>query len=227
MKLGHDIIPRTPGTIEEHGHKDITGKEFITSDLHFFHKNIIQYTGRPFYSEPQMRQTLIANWNATVEPDDIIFILGDVAFGNATAKHDLIPLLNGYKIFIKGNHDCGRTKMIEYGCSEAYLTISGRIKNEQKDCSFKMMHVPLGVEARKVDILLCGHVHEKWCFSAPNVYNVGTDQWDFTPQTINHVLDHAVARQLALPIQLNLGMARTEHDDQVAEDLYERKKKDA
>jgi calcineurin-like phosphoesterase family protein len=37
------------------------------------------------------------------------------------------------------------------------------------------------------DIILCGHVHEKW-LRKDNKINVGVDQWDFKPITLEQIL---------------------------------------
>lgn len=199
----------------------LTGAEWITSDTHFFfHKNIIAYTGRPFSNITEMREKLIYNWNSVVNFNDIIFVLGDFAFGGTQAKKELLTRLNGYKILIKGNHDSGRNKMASVGFHDACKTAEGTIGEK----TFQMIHVPLVSVAKRFDVLLCGHVHERWVYSAPNIFNVGCDQWDFKPQTINYILANAAERQKKLPYQLSIMTARTERDEEVAMDMYGVKK---
>lgn len=79
---------------------------WFTSDLHFGHKNIIKYCNRPFDSVEEMDEALVANWNAHVAPDDVVWNLGDVAFC-CTTEHvrALLLHLNGHHRFIRGNHD--------------------------------------------------------------------------------------------------------------------------
>lgn len=79
---------------------------FFTSDLHFFHKNIIKYTDRPWTFEEQTEQ-LITRWNATVGVLDDVYHLGDFAFAGfkkLNAVVDIIKQLNGNIHFIRGNH---------------------------------------------------------------------------------------------------------------------------
>jgi len=78
---------------------------YFISDTHFFHENIIKYCNRPFTSLEEMNRTLIENWNATVQQDDEIYIVGDFAFGKPETVHQLTQRLNGKKYLIRGNHD--------------------------------------------------------------------------------------------------------------------------
>ena len=45
---------------------------FFTSDTHFNHTNIIRFCSRPFKDVEHMNETLIANWNRVVGPDNIV-----------------------------------------------------------------------------------------------------------------------------------------------------------
>ncbi len=81
-------------------------KIFITSDLHLDHKNIIKYCKRPFIDVKDMNETLVSNWNATINKKDAVFFLGDLAYGKGSKTFDQwADKLNGKIIFIKGNHD--------------------------------------------------------------------------------------------------------------------------
>ena len=50
---------------------------YFTADLHFYHKNIITATNRPFSNEDEMNRVLIQNWNNKVSFNDNVYILGD------------------------------------------------------------------------------------------------------------------------------------------------------
>tara|TARA_R100000656_G_scaffold122253_2_gene97747 strand:- start:962 stop:1534 length:573 start_codon:yes stop_codon:yes gene_type:complete len=80
---------------------------FVTSDLHFFHKNVVAYCNRPWTIEEQTEQ-LIQRWNAKVGVNDIVYHLGDFAFVNRKQIQKVLGVLdqlNGDKRFIMGNHD--------------------------------------------------------------------------------------------------------------------------
>jgi len=104
---------------------------FFTSDTHFNHGNIIKYALRRFclneyeaavfktedvetinalpIAEESIRkhdETLIANWNAKVGANDIVFHLGDFALGgNLGYVCRILRRLNGTIHYIEGNHD--------------------------------------------------------------------------------------------------------------------------
>ena len=75
------------------------------ADLHFDSADIIAYDNRPFDTVEEMNETLIANWNAVVGPDDLTWILGDFCAGGADRWAELLGRLNGRKCLITGNHD--------------------------------------------------------------------------------------------------------------------------
>jgi calcineurin-like phosphoesterase family protein len=78
---------------------------FFTSDTHYFHKNIIKYSNRPFKHVDEMNETLITNWNSVVSDKDIIYHLGDFGFAPESSLANVSRRLNGEKHIILGNHD--------------------------------------------------------------------------------------------------------------------------
>lgn len=80
-------------------------EKFFTSDLHFFHKNIVKYCNRPWSVEGQTEE-LIKRWNSKVGMFDEVYCLGDFAFTNKIDETEvLIRRLNGDITFVRGNHD--------------------------------------------------------------------------------------------------------------------------
>lgn len=78
---------------------------FFTSDTHFGHKNIIKYCERPFSDYEVMDSQLIKNWNSVVGDTDVVYHLGDLALGPSERWDWILKSLNGYKVFVVGNHD--------------------------------------------------------------------------------------------------------------------------
>lgn len=78
---------------------------FFTSDTHFGHNNIIKYSARPFADYDEMDWKIVDNWNKMIGPTDVIYHLGDLALGPSDRWDSIMKSLNGYKVFIVGNHD--------------------------------------------------------------------------------------------------------------------------
>ena len=73
---------------------------WFTADLHFGHANIINYSGRPFADVTAMNQALIERWNASIHPDDTVWVLGDVALGRIDETLALVGELSGRKLLL-------------------------------------------------------------------------------------------------------------------------------
>lgn len=82
-------------------------KVFVTSDLHFWHKNILKFCPetRPYKDVIEMNEAMIAEWNSRVGKDDIVYNLGDISFGNLEETVKVMERLNGVHHLIIGNHD--------------------------------------------------------------------------------------------------------------------------
>jgi len=158
---------------------------WLTSDTHFGHENIIRYCGRPFKSLKEMDETLVKNWNSRVSKGDTVYFLGDFCFKksteapNANAFEYYREQLNGNIVFIGGNHDRqNRNKTILQGC---VVCLGGQ--------QIYLVHDPKHMNpAYKLGF--CGHVHEKWKivkYGPTVIVNVGVDQWNFFPIEINQI----------------------------------------
>lgn len=154
---------------------------WLTSDNHFGHANIIEYSRRPFSSLHEMHKTMTERWNETVKPDDTVYHLGDFAMGTRGKFQTYLEQLNGAKVLIRGNHDRGAEFMQSIGFaavfSELYLTLDST--------RLYLRHRPAFTDAWKTnaDFMFCGHVHTSWRRRG-NIINVGVDQWDFRPQSL-------------------------------------------
>ena len=76
-------------------------KVFFIADTHFGDNDVFLMSGENkfFDSVKDKDEEIIENWNTTVRPGDIVFVLGD--FGELS----YMERLNGQKFLIKGNHD--------------------------------------------------------------------------------------------------------------------------
>lgn len=92
-------------------------KIWFTSDLHFWHSNIVRYTNRGIDTTQENHdEWLIDLWNKQVHKSDIVYQLGDFCFNRRRAE-DILKVrsrLNGNIISIKGNH-CDRDALKKSG----------------------------------------------------------------------------------------------------------------
>ena len=172
-------------------------KIFFTSDLHFFHRNIMQFCQRPFNNLIEMNEALINNWNNTVDNDSIVFDLGDFAFAGTGVWKNILDRLNGIHILIKGNHD--RTRAPQPSVIEKFAAVYENLTIKIEDQVIYLNHFPylcFDGTYRKTDIpwQLFGHVHlnsykekntgkdfERLKLLFPNQYDVGVDFNNYRP----------------------------------------------
>lgn len=83
-------------------------KRYVTSDLHFNHKNIISFcpwSRGQFTSIEEMNAKIVENINSVVADEDELYILGDIGFGDLNVAIECLKEMNGKKFIISGNHD--------------------------------------------------------------------------------------------------------------------------
>ena len=165
---------------------------YFTSDLHLGHENVIKFQNRPFINIEEMNRVLICNYNSVVQPDDTVYILGDLAFKiPVDDANSLIAKLNGKKYLIRGNHD----KRYDGSLFEEITDYKeiGEYSNH-----FILMHYPMLEWKRqhRGSIHLHGHMHNVGvdynleCKSnGIRRYDVGIDANTFYPISITTIID--------------------------------------
>lgn len=169
---------------------------FFTSDTHFSHANIIHFCHRPFKDANQMNETLIANWNSVVTPEDTVFHLGDFCMGGSAEWNKILDRLNGKIYLIIGNHD---RKNIRQAYIRRFEDVEMQMQIEVDKHSIYLNHYPFlcyGGSYRDIWQLF-GHVHT--CHNStgidiprlsmlfPTQYDVGVDNNDYTPISYERV----------------------------------------
>lgn len=169
---------------------------FFTSDTHFGHSKIIDYCKRPFSSIEEHDKTLIQNWNNVVRQDDIVFHLGDFAYGNSQFVSNIIKQLNGNIILIKGNHDLRNMNptlynMFSDAVYQARILIDKQTVYLNHFPFLCFEHGDINLYKDNYSIQLFGHVHSGPLTSSedvnrlnilfPTQYDVGVDNNNFTP----------------------------------------------
>lgn len=155
-------------------------RTFITSDLHFGHANIMKFcpaTRGGFRDVVHMDEEMIRMWNEQVQPADRIYILGDVAFSDATKATGILTRLNGEKVLVKGNHD--RRNLRDPVFCRCFLEIHDYLCITYDGTKVIMFHYPILEfdQQHRGAVHFYGHVHQtvmpeisKW-----RTLNVGFD----------------------------------------------------
>lgn len=130
------------------------------SDLHFGHKNVIDFDNRPFGSVEEMDGELIARWNQHVRGEDDVFIIGDFAFHNEKPEEWYLSRLNGKKHLIIGNHDVRLLKNEE---AMSYFVSADKMMHvSDQGMQICLCHFPLAEwnGMYKGSYHIYGHIHK-------------------------------------------------------------------
>lgn len=180
----------------------------LTSDLHFFHKRIIEFTGRPT-TYPELNGWIIKQCNSKIPVEGSTVIhLGDMFFGCTNEEAvEVLSSLNGDWWFILGNHDnpakletiintVNKIKGTSHRVLGWYHKLLVKVPpKSQTDKVYKKLlilcHFPIEDWDSKHynSAMIHGHVHGstsshggKGLSKIPNRFDVGIDNsHDFTP----------------------------------------------
>lgn len=135
-------------------------KIWFTSDTHFYHKNIMKFcpNTRKGADYLEMTELLIANWQAQVAPNDIVYHLGDFSFGDHEKTSKVLDRLPGQKYFIEGNHD---KTILGSGLRKHFIHVAPYMRHRINEIDVVMFHYPIKEWDRmhRGSYHLYGHVH--------------------------------------------------------------------
>ena len=191
-----------------------TGKVYITSDLHFGHKNIVRGTTnwrtqdgevpvdstRDFQTIEQMNERLIDGINHFVGQDDTLIMLGDVSFGGFDNIGIFLERLVCHNIhLILGNHDHHIDRNYDL-VQKRFLSVQHYLETNINGQDFVLCHYPLQSwhGLNKGVIHLHGHVHlpEDKKFGKGKKMDVGVDGNGMDPYSINDIIKIMDKRQI-------------------------------
>ena len=138
-------------------------KTWLTSDLHFGHKNIMTFcsqTRARFRNDVDyMTEAMIEEWNARVEPIDTVYLLGDVAFMSGFDASLVMMRLNGRKILIEGNHD--RKTLMDVNFRKQFAEIHQYLQVNYDGHRIIMFHYPIAEwdQMHRGSLHFYGHLH--------------------------------------------------------------------
>ena len=183
---------------------------YFTSDLHLGSSLINKYAHRPFSSAQEAVEKLTDNICQTCDCFDSLIHVGDFMLSGADRHgseedhgldmtlRDYLSDINTRVTLLSGNHDDGHN--CEADCKSMVLDLNQNYRNVYVNhfpSDHRDYHGLVGY-GKKVQINLCGHVHDKWILKwdaekhVLNV-NVGVDVWNYKPVNdaeITELLDY-------------------------------------
>lgn len=84
-------------------------ERYYTSDWHLGHVNMTRagrdLCGRPFDTPEEMNEAIVTYANETTKPDDLLYILGDIAMGKLDESLPWLAKVHCKVVLLPGNHD--------------------------------------------------------------------------------------------------------------------------
>lgn len=164
-------------------------KNWITSDWHLGESRL-DLLGRPFNSPEEMVETLITNHNRVVNPDDRVYVVGDVCYQKAPEFLKYVERFNGHKFLIRGNHDRGITDEQFKPYFEQVIPDGQGIDAEFDGIPCHITHYP--GQGKQDRFNLVGHIHSAWKYQL-NMFNIGVDVNHFRPVDLSNLPFHVNA----------------------------------
>lgn len=176
----------------------MSGRTWVYSDPHFYHKNIVKFTNfdgtpmRPWDDVERMTEEMIEWYNELVASSDRVYILGDVAF-SAAHMRNVASRMNGRKCLVPGNHD--PVKMRKY--FDLFDDVRGYIQRN----GFIMSHIPIHPGSMgRWKLNIHGHLHSNQVLHTPilesdpigvpdyRYYCACVERTNFRPKLLDEIL---------------------------------------
>ena len=156
-------------------------KIYVTSDSHWNHSRMLGFEtstrGLMFHTVDAMNKTMIDNWNAIVNHEDIVYHLGDVYFGRQDEAASILSSLKGRKRLILGNHDNGKDSVLHTFFEKIMVS---RIF---KEFNTILTHIPIHADSlnkEKYARNIHGHIHDI-IIPDKRYVNVCVEKTNYTP----------------------------------------------
>ena len=157
-------------------------KSWFTSDTHFGHENVIRYSNRPYKDKHEMDESIIANWNAKVQPNDNVYHIGDVFFCKKDRAIQILSRLNGRITLIMGNHDKAIRRDQDF--INRFFNVVDYLELTIEGQKMVLSHYPMMTwnGSGRGSWMLHGHCHGnlKYPFEA-KIHDVGIDPNNYFP----------------------------------------------
>lgn len=167
---------------------------WFSADYHFGHDREFIWKARGFNYVEEMNEVIVNKHNNLVNPNDVVYILGDIMLGDLS-NIEYLNRMKGKKYIILGNHD-------SYNRRNKYLSLNDVLDVRYADMielegfHFYLSHYPTITNIlHKTNIHQClinlyGHTHQKnnFFYDIPFMYHVGVDSHGMFPVSINTII---------------------------------------
>ncbi|MFC6740408.1 metallophosphoesterase [Methylobacterium tardum] len=159
---------------------------WFTADTHFGHTRIVNAT----FSTPRLAfstieehdEALVANWNATVGPDDTVWHLGDFSYRcHPRRERALFDRLAGVKHLVRGNHDKSAAAL-----PWASVRDVGQVVADGQGIWLSHYSHRTWPRLHRGDLHLYGHSHGTLPGDSRSL-DVGVDCWDYRPVSLAEI----------------------------------------
>lgn len=166
--------------------------DFVISDTHFGHKNIVDYCDRPYDHEAM----IVKRWRSVVKPGHTVLHLGDLFFGRkGGSRHfaeDIAPQLTGRKFLLLGNHD---PRDLDYELLG--FTVLRPYQLTYRGYTVSFDHYPKLLHDNEKRLHVHGHLHNHGYGpehepTRPNNINVSVEVINYTPQRFTKLVNAAI-----------------------------------
>ena len=167
------------------------GKIFITSDLHFDHDKEFIWGPRGYANVEEMNKEQLRKFNEKVQPEDDVYICGDLMLGGESGK-SWLSQLNGKLHIVLGNHDT-EAKAAFYRTLPQVVEVVYATMIKANGRHWYLSHYPtMTANFGKLDrqpINLAGHTHSvnKWENINTGTYNIAVDAHNGYPVNIENI----------------------------------------
>lgn len=165
---------------------------WFVSDTHFSHRGILSQRmprPRPFTSIEEHDEVLIARWNGRVCDDDIVWHLGDFAYGGGHARaREIFDRLHGRKHLVIGNHEAQGLRLPWAAPPVQACTIHVQDPGMPRAQGIWLSHFAHRVwpGMHRGDLHLYGHSHGSLPGTSASL-DVGVDCWDWAPVRLSEI----------------------------------------
>lgn len=171
----------------------MSGKTWVYSDPHFYHKNIVKFTNfdgsplRPWDDSDLMTEEMIQWYNELVNDSDRVYVLGDVSFSPAHMIKS-VGRMKGRKVLVPGNHD--PVKMRKY--FDLFDDVRGYVVKK----GFVMSHMPIHTQSlSRWKLNIHGHLHNSEVMTDDTFEHVDdryycacVERTNFRPKLLDEIL---------------------------------------